>query len=117
MSRLMDKDQKSKTVFIKLRYEDFTTLTAQKTSKYRVTNSKSIYTAALELFKNKWNGFTPIRLIGLGVSGVVSEDYPDQLELFGEPDDKKKKVEETITKLRKKIKNIKITKASLLKKD
>ncbi len=117
MNRLMDKNQKAKTVFIKLRYEDFTTITAQKTSKYWVTNSETIYTAALELFKRKWNGFTPIRLIGLGVSGVVSDDYPDQLELFPEPEDKKQKVEETITKLRKKMKNIKLTKASLLKKD
>ncbi len=83
----------------------------------KITNSEAIYTAALELFKSKWNGFTPIRLIGLGVSGVVSEDYPDQLELFPEPEDKKKKVEETIAKLKKKMKNIKLTKASLLDKD
>jgi DNA polymerase IV len=114
MSKLIDKNQKSKTVFIKLRYEDFSTFTAQKTSKYWITNSESIYSTALELFNKKWNGFTPIRLIGLGVSGVVSENFPDQLELFAEPDDKKKKVEETITKIKKKMKNIKLTKASLL---
>lgn len=117
MSRLIDNNQKSKTVFIKLRYEDFSTFTVQKTSKYWITNSEVLYNTALELFNKKWNGFTPIRLIGLGVSGVVPGDYPDQLELFAEPDDKKKKVEEVITKINRKMKNIKLIKASLLEKE
>ncbi len=113
MERLIDEDLRSHTLFIKVRFHDFTTVNAQKTEKHWISSSEEMYKIALDLFKKKWKNHTPVRLIGLGVSGVVGCDTEHQLELFEDRDCKKKKVEETVTRLRKKT-GIKLTRASLL---
>ena len=115
MGRLVRSGSKSKTAFIKLRYHDFTTISSRKTLKHWFTSSREIYNVVLELFKKKWDGHTPIRLIGLGVADVVKDDFPDQLELFQTPDDKRKEVEKTIIKINKKLTGVEVTRASLLK--
>ena len=113
MGRLIDEDLRSHTLFIKVRFHDFSTVNAQKTEKHWISSSEEMYKIALDLFKKKWRNHTPVRLIGLGVSGVVGCDSEHQLELFEDRDGKKKKVEETVTRLRKKT-GIKLTRASLL---
>ena len=115
MGRLLNKNMKSRTLFVKIRYEDFTTTSIQKTLDHNITSSEEMYKIALDLFFKRWNGFTPLRLIGLGVSDVINHKAPEQLELFSGADSKKKKLEETISSLKKKMTDTTITKASLLK--
>jgi DNA polymerase-4 len=69
---------------------------------------------ARDLLASRWNGTTPIRLIGIGFSNLIQADVQDQLELFGDEFSRKKKVEEAVLRIRKKMGIISLTKASLL---
>jgi len=57
------------TVKIKLRWSDFTTLTRQITLDNTTDQDNEIFTAALALFNEHWPARTPVRLIGVGLSG------------------------------------------------
>ncbi len=116
MYRLLRENKRSKTVVLKIRYSDFTTLTVQKSLKHWVTSSDEVYKTAKELFSLKWNSTKPIRLLGIGLHNVESPTGIAQGELFQNDFNKMHKIEETIVKLKNKDSNIKITRASLLTK-
>ncbi len=112
MFRLMGHGHKSKTVFIKIRYADFRTISVQTTLDRYLQTSDEIYKTALRLFEKKWDGSTPLRLIGLGVSSVETTNIPNQIQLFPNDEDQKSRVEKTVLSLR--AKGSRITRASLL---
>ena len=114
MHRLLIASLRTNTVVLKLRFFDFATTTAQKRVKHWITSSDEIYALALELLKQRWNGSTPVRLVGVGAANVVAPDQAIQGELFAEELDRRRRVEETVTRLRQKMKGIKLTKASLI---
>ena len=114
MFRLLSSGCKSNTVVVKLRFFDFVTTTAQKTVKHWITSTDEIYKLAVELLLQRWNGSTPVRLIGVGAANVVAPGQAIQGELFAEDLDRKGRVEQTVTRLRQKMKGIKLTKASLI---
>lgn len=58
------------TVKIKLRWADFTTLTRQVTLSQPTDHDNEIYAAALGLFEATWERGRPVRLLGVGVSGL-----------------------------------------------
>jgi DNA polymerase-4 len=115
--RAMEEGWKSKTASLKLRYHDFTTVSAQKTLKHWISSAEELHSVAKELLRSRWDAGTPIRLIGIGLSGLSPLESQDQLELFADDFSKKKRVEETILKLKRKLGDIPLTKASLLNKD
>ena len=114
MHRLLTADLRTNTVVLKLRFFDFATTTARKTVKHWITSSDEIYALALDLLSQRWNGSTPVRLVGVGTANVVSLGQAVQGELFAEELDKRRKVEVAVTRLRQKMKGIKLTKASLI---
>jgi len=115
MFRMIEDSWKSKTPTLKLRFHDFTTVSAQKTLKHWVSSAEELYAVALELLSSRWSGGTPIRLIGIGFSNLSPLEAQEQLELFGDEFSKKKKVEETVFRLRHKLGDVPLTKASLMK--
>jgi len=115
MFRLLNDKYRSKTVTLKLRYADFTTVNIQKSLKHWVSSAEEFYGINLELLRKKWNKSRALRLIGVGLANLVPRESAEQQELFADAYDKKRKVEETVTEIRKKIGNTKLTKASLLK--
>jgi len=115
MFRLLNDKYRSKTVTLKLRYADFTTVNIQKSLKHWVSSAEEFYGINLELLRKKWNKSRALRLIGVGLANLVPRESAEQQELFTDAYDKKRKVEETVTEIRKKIGNTKLTKASLLK--
>ena len=115
MFRLTEHEYKSKTIFIKIRYTDFTTITAQTTLPHPVRTTDEIFTTALGLFEKKWDGTSSLRLVGLGVSSVEVKKLPDQIQLFMDTEDQKSKVEKAVFSLR--AKGSRVTKASLLNKE
>lgn len=117
MHRLLTASLRTNTVVLKLRYFDFATTTIQKTVKHWITSSDEIYTLALQLLDRRWNGSTPVRLVGVGTANVVAPGQAIQGELFEGDFDKKRKVEETVTRLREKMRGVKLTKASLINKE
>jgi DNA polymerase-4 len=117
MHRLLTADLRTNTVVLKLRFFDFATTTARKTVKHWITSSDEIYALAVDLLSQRWNGSTPVRLVGVGTANVVSLGEEVQGELFAEELDKRRKVEVAVTRLRQKMKDIKLTKASLIDRD
>ena len=78
--RLREGELAGSTVRLKLRWSDFTTLTRQVKTAQPVDQDGEIYQAALSLFDATWPKGKPVRLIGVGVSGLGAQHR--QLELF-----------------------------------
>ncbi len=73
-SRLRRYKLKGRTVTIKIRHHDFKTLTRSHTVVDETDNTEQLWRVAQKLFADNWNGKTPVRLIGMGVSGLVRLD-------------------------------------------
>ena len=114
MYRLLRGGNSTNTVTIKVRFFDFTTTAAQKTLRHTITSSDELYRLAHELLLKRWDGSTPIRLIGVGTANVRRQDSTVQGELFEDEYARRRKVEEAVTELRQRINGVKLTKASLL---
>ena len=76
---------RGRTVTLKLRFEDFRTLTRRGTEDAPTADGG-------EIFRRAWTAFSKvprpqaIRLVGLSVSGLGPASEPGQLTLFGRPD-------------------------------
>lgn len=116
MFRSIDEGWKSRTAALKLRFHDFTTVSAQRTLKHWVTSAEELLAVMRELLAARWNGSTPIRLIGVGLANLVGVDAEDQLELFADDFSRRKKVEEAVFRIRQKMGETTITKAGLMEK-
>jgi DNA polymerase-4 len=114
MFRLLAEGLRGKTVALKIRLEDFETVQAQITLKHWVMSAEELYATAVDLLGKKWNGKTPIRLLGLGLSGVTAGRAHTQGELFEETESRKQKLEEAVLKIRRKYDRVNLTKARLL---
>jgi DNA polymerase-4 len=114
MFRMMEGGWKSKTAALKLRFHDFTTVSAQKTLKHWITSADELHTVARDLLSARWNGGTPIRLIGIGLSNLVAVESQDQMELFTDGQQRRGKVEEAVFRLQQKMGDGTLTKASLM---
>ena len=73
---------KGRTVKLKLRWSDFTTLTRQTTLPSSTDQDEEIYTAALGLFEGVWKPAQPVRLLGVGVSHFDTPMPSRQLSLW-----------------------------------
>lgn len=72
----------ARTVVLKLRYDDFSTLTRSKTPERPLGAAQAILSTGLALLDKTDAGLRPVRLIGLGVSGLSKPQGPSrQLEL------------------------------------
>lgn len=117
MYRLMREGLKSNTAVLKLRFADFTTTHAQRTVRHWLTSSDELYRLCLELLGQRWNGSTPVRLVGVGTDNVVGGQEAVQQELFEDQSSRKRRVEEAVTRIRERMDGVKLTKASLLGQD
>jgi len=112
--RLLEGGETGTTAFIKLRFSDFVTTTAQKTLAHPLTSAEQLFEVAQELVEKRYGGGEKLRLIGVGVSGVYSRTAGSQQELFSDPDSKRGRVEQAVQELRSK--GSPIEKASLMQK-
>jgi DNA polymerase-4 len=69
-SRLRNSNVAGNTLQIKLRYSDFSTITRQVTLPVFTNQDSEIFAAATTLFKMHWAKGMPVRLLGVGVSGL-----------------------------------------------
>ena len=116
MFRLLKEKAISKTVMIKIRYNDFTTFTVQETQDTAVATIDSFYEIAKRLFNNKYLPGKGIRLLGIGFENITNEEGPAQQQLFEDiQKEKKQKVEQAILNMKIKNPDLKIQKARTLK--
>lgn len=87
----------ARTVTLKLRYTDFTTITRQQTLATATATDTTVRDAAVVLLETSWSG-DAVRLLGVGVSGL--EDAP-QLDLFAQPANDR--IDRTLDRLRERF--------------
>jgi DNA polymerase-4 len=114
--RMHKEHVRSKTVALKIRYEDFTTVSVQQTSEFPVSNADDLYERCKTLFAKKWTAGRGIRLLGIACQNVEDKSVPVQRSLFASTDEKKAKLEEAIFAMEDKHPELKIRKARLYSK-
>lgn len=83
-TRLRHQDLRAKTVFIKVRYADFRTVTRSESLDAPSSVTRELYAVAVRLLETELaRNPQPVRLLGMGTSGVSAETL-EQGELFGE---------------------------------
>lgn len=78
--RLRKINKSARVIKIKLRWSNFQTITRQITLDKPVSADNQITLTATHLFRKAWTPKSPIRLLGVGVSGL--DEIPFQLELW-----------------------------------
>ena len=89
------------TVKLKIRWPDFTTLTRQTTLAQPTDRAEEISRTAIELMRRVRKSGQPVRLIGVGVSGLG--EPVRQLSLWDTQSDKSRQLDAAIKQLRKKF--------------
>ncbi len=79
--RLRKKNLQGRTVHLKLRYDNFSTITRNKTLTSAIDSTQVLFSTIKELFDNHYQQGRKVRLVGVGISGFKNE-LGDQLSLF-----------------------------------
>lgn len=112
--RMHSENVTSRTVALKIRYEDFKTVSIQETGDYHITNADALYERSKRLLEKKYDRSRSIRLLGLCVSNVEVNGSSQQGQLFDFGDTKKEKVERAIFNMENKNPALRVRKARLL---
>ena len=117
MFRSLKEKVRSKSVSLKIRYEDFSTVSVQESSERYVSSVDDLFERIKFLFAKKHNSRLSIRLLGVCLQNLEDDKEPRSKELFDFGEEKKRKLEQAILKAQQKDPSLKITKARLLKKE
>jgi len=98
--RLKKSNLRGRTVQLKLRWKDFTTLTRQITLPHSTNELDEIRNAAFELLDQVWEEGRLVRLIGVGVHNLDTQSH--QLGLWDTEVQKDLQLEKTLQELRDK---------------
>ena len=100
-SALQRKGMQGTTITLKLRWADFTTLTRQTTLSSATNQEALIAASALRLFAENWQTGLPVRLIGVGVSGLSTPATLATLwESTGPQEEQRRQVEAILLEVR-----------------
>ena len=78
---LAEEKFKARTIVLKLRYEDFTTMTRQVTLRAPMADEATIRKHARELLRQHWDTRRAVRLLGVGVHNLIENEGTWQMEL------------------------------------
>ena len=71
------------TVTLKVRFEDFSTISRSHTARTPIGTANDLYAISLALLDRAGVGHRPVRLLGVGGAGLEDAEAPRQLELAG----------------------------------
>jgi DNA polymerase-4 len=103
-----------RTIVLKMRYPDFSTITRRVTLAQPTDLTEMIHAQAVRLLQKEWKRGTQVRLIGVGVSGLT---HARQLSLFDVPAKRLGKLSRTVDAIRRRYGKDAIRRASLLERD
>ncbi len=90
--RLRKRMLKGRTIHLKLRYENFNTITRNRTLNHRTDRTKEIFDVAEKLFNENYQSGRNVRLLGVGISGFEEKSH-GQLSLFEAPEEKHERLD------------------------
>lgn len=99
--RLRSEGFLGRTVTVKLRDADFTTVTRQRALDAHTDDHRAVFETARSLWRANWRG-GPLRLLGLSVSSLERRSAEPQTELFG-GDRREEILTETLDRLRDRL--------------
>jgi DNA polymerase-4 len=112
--RLLKAGIAGEVVVVKLKYADFTLQTRRTKLRGSVVDTDSIYTTAKSLLDRFQLTGRAARLIGVAVADL-SEDLPaEELSLFPDPSQKRRRLEEVVARVADRFGDKRITRAALL---
>lgn len=98
--RLRKNGMQGRTIGLKIRFQDFSTHVRHQTLSECTHHAPVIRDEVLALFDEEFSGL-PVRLIGVGVSQLQGAGH-EQGDLFVEPSDDAKKIDQALDEIRKK---------------
>jgi len=105
--RLRNKNLKCTTVQVQIKTPQFKTIQRQRKLEKPTYLARELRDISLDIIKECWSMNAPIRLLGVTGSNLVNaDDDAEQISLFDEPQDKRKKTEDlekTIDQLKKRF--------------
>ena len=99
--RMRKQKLSARTVFLKIRYDDFSTSVRNKTFTRPLSVFEEIYNEICTLFETFYTGNRKVRLIGVGVSMLVYNSYVQQ-DLLPRENDKTEKAAVVVDKIKEK---------------
>ncbi len=114
--RLRELDCLAFVVEIEIRYKTLNGFTRQRKLLSPTDVTRKITQVAEELFFENYDFTTPVRKLGVRVSGLISSERPVQLNIFENPDkiSKEQRLDRTIDHLRSRYGNNSVRKATTL---
>jgi DNA polymerase-4 len=79
--RLRRAGLRGRTITLKVRYPDFSTITRSQTTTMAVDGGRQLFLLAIELLNGLGGPAEPVRLLGLGASGLEPAAMPQQLDI------------------------------------
>lgn len=99
--RLQSEGLHGRTVKLKLRWHDFTTLSRQTTLAQATDQGEVIFQAAEKLLNKIQSTGKPVRLLGVGLSSL--DEHSQQLSLWDVPDERGQRLETVLDELRQRF--------------
>ncbi len=100
--RMWDEGFTSRTLALKLRYDDFSTITRRVSKKAAYDSAGDSYADALALLEKAWRNSMAIRLVGLGFADIEKRGADTQGELFDAESSRLRAAEEAVFSIEKK---------------
>ena len=113
--RLFREKLRTNAVSVKIRYDDFSTVSIQDSNGRDIMSTDDLYERVKQLFYKKYDFSHSIRLLGVAALNVTDSAAPRQKELFDFGEEKRRKVENAIFEAKQKNPSLHITKARLLR--
>ncbi|QAT40707.1 DNA polymerase IV [Clostridium sp. JN-9] len=101
--RLHEESCEGDTIEISIKFNDFGCISRQKKMNFYTNKSEEIYDQASKLFKSHWDEKTPIRLLGVRVTGIKPIGTFKQISLFDESDKKRRQIDKCVKGIRDKF--------------
>lgn len=114
--RLRKKKLCGRTIHLKLRYENFSTMTRNRTIPDPTDSTQVIFETVKKLFEDNYQKGRKVRLLGVGISGF-GEGHSRQLSLFDQNNQKARQLDQIQDQLTERFGKKIITRAAGLEKD
>lgn len=113
MFRLHRQGLSSSRICVKIRYDDFSTVSAQAALGACILSTEELFAKAKGLFLRKYDGKSGVRLLGISLKDVGT-GAEEQKSLFDGKEQKQHRIEKAIVAMQEKDPSIRLRKASLL---